>query len=145
MQVAGGLANRQCTKSSGSLPCLPVFTDALSHTVQLVYTSSGPYDTQSYLRVFVDNNPQPVLTTFINIDECAVSSADHLLCGRLHRLCSSSHPLFLQLRRFHCWQRPKCRPNHSRERVLCTQRQRHDPDDPRYFLRVFCLDIVSSR
>jgi hypothetical protein len=81
MQVAGGLANRQCTKSSGGLPCLPVFTDALSHTVQLVYTSSGPGDPQSYLRVFLDHNPQPVLTTFINIDDCAVSSADHLLCA----------------------------------------------------------------
>ena len=81
MQVAGGLADRQCSKSSGALPCLPSFTDSLSHTVQLVYTSSGPYDTQSFLKVFVDHNPQPVLTTFINIDECAVSSADHLLCA----------------------------------------------------------------
>ena len=91
MQVAGGLANRQCSKSSGGLPCLPVWTDALTHTVQLVYTSSGPYDTQSYLRVFVDKNPQPVLTTFINIDECAVSSADHLLCVSSHRARATSH------------------------------------------------------
>ncbi len=82
MQVAGGLANRQCSKTTGNLPCLPVFTDSQSHTVQLVYTSSGPSDTESVLKIFVNNKPQPVLTTFINIDECAVSSADHLLCAR---------------------------------------------------------------
>jgi hypothetical protein len=77
--VAGGLADRQCSKSSGSLPCLPVFTDSVSHTVNMVYSSSGPSDAQSYLKIFVDHNPQPVLTTFINIDDCAVSSADRLL------------------------------------------------------------------
>jgi hypothetical protein len=92
MQVAGGLADRQCGKSSGGLPCLPSFTDSLSHTVQLVYTSSGPYDTQSFLKVFVDHNPQPVLTTFINIDECAVSSADHLLCAHFPSRFSLSLP-----------------------------------------------------
>jgi hypothetical protein len=145
MQVAGGLADRQCTKSSGGLPCLPVWTDSLSHTVQLVYTSSGPYDTQPYLRIFVDNHPQPVLTTFINIDECAVSSADHLLYALSQRTCAFSHPNHLQLRWLHCWQRPTCWPDNSRERVICTQWQRHDPDDTCHFLHIFCFDIVPSR
>ena len=87
MQVAGGLADRQCSKSSAGLPCLPLFTDSQSHNVRILYTSSGPSDLEPYLKIFVDNNPQPVLTTFINIDDCAVSSADRLLCAQISLLC----------------------------------------------------------
>jgi hypothetical protein len=92
--VAGGLADRQCSKTSGSLPCLPVFTDSVSHTVNMLYSSSGPSDTQSYLKIFVDHNPQPVLTTFINIDDCAVSSADRLLFVTPPLLLPHPHPPF---------------------------------------------------
>jgi len=96
MQVAGGLADRQCSKTSGGLPCLPVFTDGQSHTVQLVYTSSGPSDNEAVLKIFVNANPQPVLTTFINIDECAVSSPDHLVCAAPPPTLPSPHS-FLSL------------------------------------------------